>query len=211
MTRSSQTSTRAPGRSVGSAYSRPVRSWIRRRSPGGASVSEVTARPAKTSSLEEEAACPARHAAFFSGEQPQWAESGLPPQLPASRLPLTITPTAIRPIRRANARMVTRTVASTRRDLAASPKNANVAPNCVTNTGRDGDSRQDSSLRSESTQRIGSLLFLGRLPNLYARVTGSSLAKFRATRTPNRYGEVIVDSRSLARGLVMGGPSTHRT
>lgn len=180
----------------GPTYSRPGRSTARRRSPGGAN-----------DSVSPEA-CSFRQAAFFSGEHPQWAESGFPPQLPARRLPLSITPMAMRLIRAANAKMVTRRVASTSRDLAASPEKASVTQARVTKPRRSGDSRQNSSLFIKTMQRGGRLMFLACSRNFYVGVTGASLARLAATRASNRYGEVIVGSRSLARGLVLGAPST---
>lgn len=211
MTWSSHTFTSALALAAGSAYSRPVRSWMRRRSPGGANDSSVTGRREKTSlssSSEPLGACSFLQAARFSGEQPQCTEFGSPPQLPRRRLPPRTTPMDIAPIRRANATTVTRRVASTRDPLAALQRKAKADLTRVKNTRRRGDSCQNSS-RAWTALDGSFVRDLGRfLLSRYVVVTSPSSRQSSSGCQRNRYAEVTVDSRSLARGLVLGCPFT---
>lgn len=209
-------------RGIRADYSRPVRSWMRRRSPGGARVSSVRGRPAKTSFEKTSSSSPSRsprarfsrQAAFLEGEQPQWTESGLPPQLPRSRFPWSMTPKAMTPITRAKAEMVTRRVASTRVGVAApspvSSKNGIAEAKLTTNSGRTGDGRQYSCHRAGALGGRPASHWARTPRNYYVGVTRPSLGCIRSGGPSNRYGEVIVDSRSLAPGLVLGAPSTQK-
>lgn len=192
-------------------YSLPVLSWMSRRSPGGASVSSVTGGPEKMSSSSSPSPaseCFSRQAARFSGEHPQWAESGLPPQLPASRLPWSMTPSAITPIKRANPITVMRSVASTSAGLAAPSRKTTPWPEIVTVLRVSGDDCQKPADRSRDVGSAQTAILIRCLPFFYSGVTAAPYVGRPTVGPSNRYVEATDGSRSLARGLVLGRPST---
>lgn len=190
-------------------YCRPVRSWMSRFSPGGASVSSVNVGPAKMSSSSVDSyACFSRQAAFFSGEQPQWAESGLPPQLPDKRLPWKMTPRAMTPIRVANPRTETISVVSTVADLAAPASNATGRPHFVTiSRGNCDDCQKNVAVSFEQSSPTG-VRSPGSFSILYRGVTQNSLTRRWGVGPSNRYVEATRHSRTSPRRLVLGRPST---
>lgn len=195
-------------------YSRPVRSWMRRRSPGGASVSSVRRGPEKTLSSSKasrsavSSAARSRQAARFSGVQPQCAESGLPPQLPARGLPRAITPRANRPIKSAKQKMVASAVASMSQVIAPLTKNAIGLRNCMTFSRLDGDDCQKTCRPKCATEMSVAAVWSRCLRFLYVDVTTSTQPNTSTLPPSNRYGEVIPASRTLAAWLVWGRART---
>ncbi len=184
---------------------------MRRRSPGGARVSSVSAGPEKMSSSSASiSACFCRQAAFFSGEHPQWAESGFPPQLPERRFPWSMTPRAMTPIRTANPTTEMSRVATTIRGLAVPAANATERRNRMTNRRFYRDECQRNVALHVATRVRPRARSSRCFTILYLDVTRSSSGGLREAAPSNRYVEATRHSRTSSRTLVLGRPSTQK-